>query len=79
MPAWATDAEVVFVFAEAWRDFTLFVKLLERVFEYMNRYCTSQLGKQHTTEISFFAFKNEVFWVYKHKLMTSICKLVERY
>lgn len=66
MPNWASDVEYITVFANAWQDFTLFVKLLERVFGYMNRYCTETLGKEHTTDVSFFAFKEQVFWPQKN-------------
>lgn len=57
VPSWASDADKVSAFAQAARNFMLFVKLVERLFEYMNRYCTSSLGKVHTTEMSFFSFK----------------------
>ena len=49
-----------------WRDYTLFVKLTEKVFDYMNRYCISKLKKVSTTEQCFYAFKTEVFWPNKN-------------
>mmetsp|Transcript_27894 Transcript_27894/g.37256 ORF Transcript_27894/g.37256 Transcript_27894/m.37256 type:complete len:83 (-) Transcript_27894:34-282(-) len=40
VPSWASAGDIVGAFAEAWTKYTLFVKLIERLFEYMNRYCT---------------------------------------
>ena len=78
MPDWAPDIDFVAVFAKAWTDFTLFVKLIERVFDYMNRYCISKLARQHTTEISFFAFKSQVFEEFKDKLVDSVVSLIQK-
>ena len=72
VPSWASDFDKVTAFAEAWTKYTLFVKLIERLFEYMNRYCTQRLGKVHTTEMSYFAFKSQIFWNYKQKLVQGV-------
>ena len=76
LPSWTTDVDFVEVFAKAWKDYTLFVKLTERVFEYMNRYCVNNLGKVHSTEVCFYMFKSEVFWVHKTKLVESVISLI---
>ena len=61
-----------------WRDYTLFVKLTEKVFDYMNRYCISKLKKVSTTEKCFYDFKTEVFWPNKNKLVTCVINLLQR-
>lgn len=72
LPTWAIETDYISTFAKAWKDFTLYVKLIERAFDYMNRYCISNLGKTHLTELAFFAFKSEMFWPNRQELLTKV-------
>lgn len=78
LPTWAIDSDYISTFAKAWRDFTLFVKLMERAFDYMNRYCINNLGKTHLTELAFFAFKSEMFWPNRQELVSKVVACLRR-
>ena len=62
-------------FAKVWEDFTLYVKLMERAFEYMNRNMVQNHAKTHTSELSFFSFKQDVFFQLNKWLSASIIEL----
>lgn len=72
LPAWAVESDYICCFAKAWRDFTLYVKLIERASEYVNRNCIFKLNLKPLTEESFYLFKTEVFWPNKQELLTNV-------
>ena len=68
----ASNESVLAVYRKTWDDFTLFVKLIERIFDYMNRYSAEKMKKLHTTEVCFYHFKSNVFMSNKRRLIDAI-------
>ena len=62
-------------FTRLWPTFKLFVKLIERIFEYLNRYSAEKLKKLHSTEYCIDMFREKVFEQYKEILVLSFMSL----